>query len=246
MSIVERLDQKPFAVIGHRGAAGRRPENTLSALEYAISVGADIVEVDVRRTRDDKLVVFHDEDFKRLFGINARVREVDYKWIMENIRFSNGETIPLLEDALETVKDRVGLFIEIKEPDTTLAVIRLVEKYGMISDIAIISFYEEALLEAKKYLPRIITGLIYFKPPGRIFDAKRLKASIVLPRYNIATKKANDLAHRLGLKIVVWTVNSVELVYEMLRRGVDGIASDYPDMLIEVRNKIKKSSQNLL
>ncbi len=240
MSIIERLEQKPFAVIGHRGAAGRRPENTLSAIEYAVSVGVDIVEVDVRKTHDDKLVVFHDEDFKRLFGVDARVRDVDYEWIIENIRFSNGETIPLLRDVLESTRGRAGLFIEVKEPDTTSAIMGLIKEYDMVDDVAIISFYDEALLEAKKYLPRIVTGLIYFRPLGRIFDAKRLKASIVLPRYNIATRKANDLAHRLGLKIVVWTINSVELVYEMFRRGVDGIASDYPEMLVEVRSRIKQ------
>ena len=139
------------------------------------------------------------------------------------------------------MKGRVGLFIEIKEPETTDRVVELVVKHGMAGDVAIISFYDEALKRVKELRPEITTGLIYFKPPGRIFDAKKLGASIALPRYNIASEKANRLAHRLGLKVVVWTVNDEELAREMVRRGVDGIASDYPDMLIGLRRRLSGS-----
>ncbi|ADI31252.1 glycerophosphodiester phosphodiesterase [Staphylothermus hellenicus] len=237
MSIIDLLSVKPFAVIGHRGAAGRYPENTLKSIEYAIGLGVEIVEVDVRATRDGEIIVFHDPDLKRLFGISKSVGELDYSWIRNNLRLGS-EYIPLLREVLELVKDRVGLFVEVKEPVITRRVVELISKYNMISDVAIISFYDEALVEAKQLIPNIVTGLIYFKPPGRLFDAKKLGANIVLPRYNIATLKANQLAHKLKLKVVVWTVNSEKLVYEMIRREVDGIASDYPDLLINIRKKL--------
>jgi len=237
MVLLKYLSVKPFAVIGHRGAAGRFPENTLKAIEYALGIGVDVVEVDARATRDGMLVVFHDPDLKRLFGIDKKLCDLDYGWVRENLRL-DGEYVPLLEEVLELVGGRAGLFIEIKEPETTHRVVELVIEHGLVNDVAIISFYDEALVEAKKVEPRITTGLIYFKPPGRIFDARKLGASIVLPRYNIASEKANRLAHRLGLKIVVWTVNDRETAMEMVRRGVDGIASDYPDMLVDLRREL--------
>ncbi|MET1159487.1 MAG: glycerophosphodiester phosphodiesterase [Thermoprotei archaeon] len=236
MGILDRLGVKPFAVIGHRGSSSRYPENTIAAIEYAISTGVDIVEVDIRSTRDGKLVVFHDPDFKRLFGIDGKLRDVTYDWIRSSLRLGD-QTIPLLEEVLDTVKNRVGLFAEIKEPEITEKVVETIREYGLVGDTAIISFYDEALEIAKRVEPGIVTGLIYYKPPGRIIDAKKLGASIVLPRYTIATAKANELAHRLGLKVVVWTVNDVETAREMVKRGADGIATDYPEKIIELRTK---------
>ncbi len=237
MNILERLETRPFSVIGHRGAGGRFPENTLKAIEYAIEIGVDIVEVDVRSTRDGELVVFHDPDLKRLFGIDKKVRDLEYRWIRENLRLGD-QYIPLLSEVLDLIGDRVGLFIEVKEPDTVEKIVEMVEEYGLVDSIALISFYDEALKHVRRLSGNIVTGLIYFRPPGRLFDAKKLGASIVLPRYSIATRKANDYAHRLGLKVVVWTVNDPGLVVEMFRRNVDGIASDYPDMVLRVRGEL--------
>ncbi len=239
MMILDRLNKKPFAVVSHRTAAGVHPENSLSGIEYSIMVGADIVEFDVRMTRDGLLVLYHDENFRRVYGIDKKVRDVTYEWIIENITMGNDEKIPLLEDALEKTRGRIGVFVEIKEPDTTRQVVKTIEQYGDVGDTAIISFYDEAITTAKMIRADIITGLIYFKPPGRIFDAKKLKADLVLPHYRIATRKANQLAHRLKLKVVVWTINDEDKVIEAYQRGADGIASDYPEKLIKLRERLK-------
>jgi len=235
--VLARISRKPFAVVGHRGAAGRFPENTLKSIEYAIAAGADVVEVDVRATRDGRLIVFHDPDLKRLFNRSERVRDLEYAWIRSNLLLG-GEPIPLLEEVLETVRDRVGLFIEVKEPDTTSHVVELVKRYGVVKDTAIISFYDEALVRAREVEPQIATGLIYAKPPGRVLDAKRLGASIVLPHYSIATEKANSLAHKLGLRVVAWTVNDTDTAVRLVKSGVDAIATDLPDALIELRRRL--------
>ena len=238
MTILDRLNKKPFAVVSHRTAAGVYPENSLGGIEYSIRVGADIVEFDVRMTRDGLLVLHHDEDFKRLYGIDMKVRDVTYEWIIKNITLGNDEKIPLLEDALEKTRGKIGVFVEIKESDTTSQVVKTIEKYGDVGDTAIISFYDEAITTVKRIRSDVITGLIYFKPPGRIFDAKKLKADLVLPHYRIATRKANQLAHRLKLKVVVWTINDEDKVIEAYQRGADGIASDYPEKLVEMRKML--------
>ena len=237
ISILEKLSVKPFSIVGHRGAAGRFLENTLKSINYAINVGVDIVEVDVRATRDNVLVVFHDADFKRLAGIDVPVRSVEYSWIKSSILI-NGEHIPLLEEVIDVVKDKVGLFIEIKEPDTTKGVIELVRSSGILEQVAIISFYDEALIKAKRLEPRIATGLIYAQPPGRVLDAVKLGAKIVLPQYKIASEKSINLAHKYNLRVVAWTINSRVEALRLVRAGVDGLATDLPDELVKFRSEL--------
>ena len=237
-SILEALSRRPFSVVGHRGAAGVKPENTLSSLRFAMESGADVIEIDVRATKDNVLILLHDESFERLVGIPLKARDLEYKWIKENIRIG-GEEIATLEDALRIVGDKAFLFIEIKEPDITTMAIDLVKTYGLVNRVAFISFYDEVLSIVRSIEPRIVTGLIYFKPPGRIFEAKRLGAKIVLPYYRIASAKANAVAHKLGFKVVAWTINDLETAKQMINKGVDAIASDYPDMMVRFRNELR-------
>ncbi len=237
MKIKELLNKKPFGIVGHRGARGVKPENTISAIEYGIKAGVDIVEVDVRRTKDGKLILLHDPDFKRFTGRTIKPSELELSFIKENIKI-DGEPVATLDEALETVNGKVGMFIEIKEPITTDDVLASVLKHKALDWVAIISFYDNALTMSKQLLPSITTGLIYMKPPGRIFDAKKLEADFVLPYYKIATAKANYTAHKLGLKVVVWTINDKETAKEMLERKADVMATDYPDLLVEFRDRL--------
>lgn len=237
MKIKQLLTKKPFGIVGHRGARGVKPENTIAAIEYGINASVDIVEVDVRRTKDGKLILLHDPDFKRFTGRAIKPEELELKFIKENITI-DGEPVATLDEALETVNGRIGMFIEIKEPITTDDVLAAVLRHKALEWVAIISFYDKALTTAKQLLPSVTTGLIYMKPPGRIFDAKKLEADFVLPYWKIATAKANYTAHKLGLKVVVWTINDEKIAMEMLERKADVMATDYPDLLVELRNKL--------
>ncbi len=237
MEIVERFNVKPFAVIGHRGAARRKPENTIAAFDYGIKAGADIVECDVRRTKDGKLIILHDDNFKRVAGVDVAPKDVDYGYIKGNIRV-DGEPVPLLEEVIEFTRGKAGLAIEIKEPETTSDVVKIVERMGAVEQVAIISFYESALEEAKRMNEKLITGIIYMRPPGKIIEAKKIKAEVVLPMYRLATEKAVAFAHRLKLKVAVWTVDDEKTARKMFERKVDAMASDYPDMLVNFREKL--------
>ncbi len=239
MKIEQALNKKPFGIVGHRGARGVKPENTLSAIKYAIEKGVDIVEVDIRRTKDNHLILLHDEDFKRLTGRALKPSELELSFIKENITI-DGEPIATLDEALELVNGQVSMFLEIKEPETIDDVLEAVLKHNALHWIAIISFYDEALIIAKELLPAVKTGLVYFKPPGRIFEAKKLNADFVLPYYKIATAKANAVAHKLGLKVVVWTINDIDLAKEMLDRKADVMATDYPELLVKFREELIK------
>lgn len=232
--VLKALSKKPFAVIGHRGAAGLAPENTISSFLKAVEVGADLVELDVQVTLDGVAIALHDEDLKRVAGIDVNARRSSYK-DLSGIDIG-GERIPTLEEVLRIVGDKVGILIEIKVPGDEDVVMDIVKGSGAEERIAVISFHEEVLANVKRRLPRIPCGIVYSQPPGKIVDAKRAGFEIVLPRYPLATQKAVDLAHRMGMRVIAWTVNDEKWIVELARRGVDGIATDYPDMAVRIRS----------
>ncbi len=232
--VVERLSRKPFAIVGHRGAAGLAVENTLAAIRAGIEAGVDAVEVDVQATSDSVPVLSHDEDLRRVAGLDVNVRRMRFEEL-RRIRV-RGEPIPSLEEALSLVDGRVAVLVEVKNPADTGLVIDVVKSMGAVGWTAIISFHDEAVAEASR--SGLVTGLIYARPPGRIVDAKKLGCRIVLPRYNLATAKAVAFAHRLGLIVVAWTVNDERLARRLVETGVEAIASDRPDILARLRESL--------
>lgn len=241
--VLTTLSKRPFAVIGHRGAPSIAPENTISSFLKAIEAGADLVELDVQVTLDGIPIALHDEDLVRVAGININARKSRFNDLREIS--VGGEKIPSLEEVLRLVTDKVGILIEIKVPGDENVVIDTVKMVGVEEKIAIISFYEEALANVKRRSPNVPCGIIYTQPPGKILKAKMAGFEMVVPRYPLATKKAVDLAHRMGIKVVVWTVNDEKLVAEMASRGVDGITTDYPSMVVKIRSSLIEGRQGL-
>jgi len=232
MKILELLSKKPFAIIGHRGAAGLARENSLRALEEAVRAGADIAEFDIQVTADGIPIALHDEIVLFDDGFKANIRSLRLNDIKS--RSVGGEPIPTLQELLEHAIGRIGLFLEVKNAGDTGTLINAIEKLKAQEWVAIISFHEEAVAQASNQ--GLIAGILYFKPPGKIVECSRLKCKIVLPRFNLATEKAIEFAHRLKLKVVAWTVNEATLMKELARRGVDGIATDYPDVAASTRS----------
>ncbi len=241
--IKELLQTEPFAVIAHRGGGLEAPENSLKGIRHGMRVGADIVEVDVRRTKDNRLILLHDADFARVCGIEKRPKEMELSQIKEELLIFDKEPVATLEEALDTTDGKKGLFIEIKEPETTEQIVRLIQEREAQYWCAIISFYEEALVQSKKIDPSITTGLVYSRPPGKIVEAKELGADFVLPHYRLATIKANRYAHFLGLLVAAWTLNDRFEMVEAYKRGVDAIASDYPKVLVQLRKKLLEGGE---
>ncbi|KSW12712.1 hypothetical protein CF15_04390 [Pyrodictium occultum] len=235
--ILEALGRRPFAVVGHRGAKGLAPENTLAALRRAVEAGADIAEFDMQVTADGRVVASHDPVIKGVDDRTLNVRKASLDEV-KAVDLGGGEHPPTLEELLAEARGRILLFLEVKEPGDTGRVLEVVRREKAVDMVALISFHDEALLEARRLEPGLPTGIVYFKPPGRILDCRRLGCRIVLPRYPLATEKAAALAHRLGLRVVAWTVNEERWILELARRGVDGIATDYPDMAAAVRSRL--------
>ena len=235
--ILEALHRKPFAVVGHRGARGLAPENTLAALEAAVEAGADAAEFDVQMTRDGVLVASHDPVVETDEG-TLDVRGSTWERV-SRARVS-GERIPRVEELLEAAERHgIPLLLEVKEPGDAPHLARLLVERGAERRAAVISFHEEAVRSVKNVSRLIPGGLIYFKPPGMITQCKRLGCEIVLPRYPLATPRAVAFAHRLRLTVVAWTVNDEARARRLVEAGVDAIATDRPDLLAGLRDRLQ-------
>ena len=216
--------------IGHRGARAYEPENTLSSFKKAVEMGVDAVELDVRKTKDRQLVVIHDADVKKTTDGKGLVSELTLKEIKE-FSAEKGEKIPTLKEALDFLDNKVKILIELKETDVEKQVLAVVRENGLQKNVIIVSFMEEALGKVRKLDKEVETGLIYVKHKNPIKAALDLEASYLLPLYRFTHTANVKKAHENGLKVIVWTINKPEEVIEYVKKGVDGIASDKPDIL---------------
>ena len=220
--------------IGHRGAKAYAPENTMASFKKALEIGVDAVELDVRKTKDNFLVVIHDEDVKRTTNKEGLVRELTLKEI-KNLSTEGNEKIPTLEEALDFLDKKVKVLIELKEAGVEAQVLDIVCKKGVEKNVVITSFLEEALKKVRELNDEIATGLIYASHKNPVRAALELKANYLLPLYRFTHTANVEKAHQNGLKVMVWTINNPEEVEEYIKKGVDGIASDKPDILNETK-----------
>jgi glycerophosphoryl diester phosphodiesterase len=215
--------------IGHRGARAYEPENTIRSFKKAIEIGVDAVELDVRETKDGELVVIHDADVKRTTDGKGAVSELTLEAI-KGFSAEKGEKIPTLKEALEFLDKKVKVLIELKEAGVEEKVLAEVRENGLQKNVILVSFIEEALRKVRELDKEVETGLIYVKHKNPIKAALDLNANYLLSLYRFTHTANVQKAHENGLKVIVWTVNKPEEVAEYVKKGVDGIASDKPDI----------------
>jgi glycerophosphoryl diester phosphodiesterase len=218
--------------IGHRGARAYEPENTLLSFKKAVEIGVDAVELDVRKTKDNQLVVIHDADVKRTTDGKGSVSELTLEEI-KGFSAEKGEKIPTLKEALDFLDKKVKIVIELKEAGFEEKVLAAVHAKGLQKNVVFVSFIEEALRKVRELDKEVETGLIYVKHKNPVKAALELKASYLLPLYRFTHTANVKKAHENGLKVIVWTINTPEEVAEYAAKGVDGIASDKPDILTQ-------------
>jgi glycerophosphoryl diester phosphodiesterase len=217
--------------IGHRGAAGYSPENSLAALDKAIELGADLVEVDVRRTRDGVLVLFHDEQVDRTTDGHGKLEE----FTLHNLRKLDtglGQPVPLLEEALKRIQGRIGVILELKVEGTATQACRVVESSGYSGPIMYASFLHRELMDVRRMQPSAET-LVLAKDIGhdfRIF-ATHAQFTHVGLAVDCVTPGLVTALHAEGLKVFAFTANTSADIRRMKTCGVDGIISNFPDRI---------------
>ena len=217
--------------IGHRGAAGHAPENTLAALEFGIKLGVDLVEFDVRQSADGALVLFHDRTVDRTTNGKGNVEALPLR-ILRELDAGGGERIPLLEEALTCLNGRAGAIIELKVRGITADVCSTVKAAHFQGAVIIASFFHEELLLVKGVMAEAQTlALLEEAPvPYTIFatDARTTHVGLALDVVTPALVQALQ-THRI--KVFVFTVDEPEDIARMKRLRVDGIISNFPERI---------------
>lgn len=222
--------------IGHRGASAYEPENTIRAFKRALEMGCEGVEMDLRRTKDGKIVIIHDETVDRTTNGKGKVSEMTLEEIKK--LDSHGEKIPTLEEVLSEVKAKLFL-LELKESGYEDEIVKIVDSFRLLDNVIFISFNYDSLRKVKENGGKKI-GLIYSSLPSPIKIAKELNAYAMLPRYNLMNRiHANELKKNKFF-VIPWVVNDVSVLEKMLYFDVDAIATDKPDIMRQLKVVLKK------
>jgi len=219
-------------VVAHRGASAYKPENTLMSFELAVELGADMVEVDVRRSRDGHLVVFHDETVERTTDGKGFVKDLTLKQL-KSLDAGLGSEVLTLEEALSFLKGKTGTVVEIKTLGIEEKVVKTLEKVGVTREAIVTSFFHPALKRIKHLCPKIQTGIIISSRPVNPSKlAFQADADAVFPRYKYVDEDFVSELHRENLLVFPWTVDSADEVESLAKMGVDGVVTNRPDVAV--------------
>ena len=246
-AIVEQLAAWPqpgrTLVIGHRGAMGYAPENTLASFELALQQGADFVELDVHLSRDGQVVVMHDERLERTTDGRGLVRD----WSVSELRRLDagawfdprfaGERVPTLQEVLEWAAGRTRLAIEIKNgplyyDGIEARVVELLRRHDLRQQAIVISFDHQALRRLRALDEGLLTGALYScRPADPVGLAAAAGAQVLEPHWSHVTPADVAAAHAAGLLVSTWTTSDPDTMRGLIEAGVDGIATNHPDVL---------------
>jgi glycerophosphoryl diester phosphodiesterase len=217
--------------IGHRGACGHAPENTLASIEQAIVLRCALTEVDIQRTSDDELVLLHDERVDRTTNGRGRVADLTLPDI-RTLDAGGGESPPTLDDVLKAASGRIGLILELKTGGSAYDVCAIVRGSGFTQPVIYASFLQEELQHVRRANPNAQTMLLFTRLPADPWAAAvRLHATHVGLRLDTVTEPLVNALHNQGLIVFAYTANQPAQVSKMKMLGVDGIISDFPDLV---------------
>jgi glycerophosphoryl diester phosphodiesterase len=221
--------------IGHRGAAGHAPENTLAAIRRGISLGVDFVELDVRRTRDGHLVMMHDQLVDRTTNGTGLLSEMTWD-DLRVLDAGDGEGIPCVEEALKVASGHAGAILEIKEPGIGAALHRTVRASDFSGPVIYASFLHAETLEIRKVDPLAKTmTLMECVPVIGAASALDARATGVGLSLDFATAEFIAELHKAKLEVSLYTVNDPRLIDHAIELGADGVISDFPERIPKFR-----------
>ena len=227
---------KDFILFAHRGASGYELENSMSSFIKAIQMKPNFIETDVRKTKDNVLILIHDDNLRKLAFSNRSVSKLNINQL-NNIKLLNGESIPTLENLLELHDGKIKFDLEIKVGHIEKKIIETVKKYDLLDQVVFSNFSLKSLNKIHNIEPKAELQLLVLFPHV-IFDKldlfkKLLNIGItaINPIYQIITDNLIQNAHAIGLKIFPWTINDRIKLMELKEKGIDGVFTDYPDIL---------------
>lgn len=234
-------------IFAHRGFSGKYPENTMLAFEKAVEIGVDGIEMDVHLTRDNELVIIHDEDVKRTCNGEGLIRDMTLEQV-KKFDASAGfagvygfNAIPTLREYFELVKDTpVITNIELKTgifeyPTIEQRVIDMIAEYKLEDRIILSSFNHQTILRCEKINPEIKRGFLsesWLIGYGKY--AKENNVQCCHPIFRFLTEENVAEMRAAGREINTWTVNEYEDIKRLADMGIDALIGNFPDRMVEV------------
>ena len=229
-------------VIAHRGASGLvKFENTLEAFEKAIEVGADSIECDIRRTKDNVIIINHDPEI-----LGLTIKDQTYEKLNEETT-KIGYHLPTLKEALNLVKGKILIDIEIKEVGYEDDILKEILSVLNIDEFYVRSFYDSSIIKIKELNKDVTTVLLLGvgNPKhllrtrfSELFPKRRIKKTgcdIVSPYYKLLINGYCKRIHKLNKPVLVWGVNTETEIIDVTRnKGADGVITNYPDLAISI------------
>lgn len=255
---LKRLWNRYLIRIGHGGAAGRAPTNTLKSLATAIELGVDMVEFDVRPCLDE-IVLLHDDSLSDLSGGRGLASQSTLE-VLRTLDAGDGEPIATLKEALEFVKGKALVNLDLKTYGIEAHVIRMLQSMNLTGDVMISSLNPKSLIKVRELAPALKTAISYPKDRGNASARLTLKpvvwvalkllrstmqyrvlgmmenaqADAAMLHFSIISPEAVQQVHEAEGLVFAWTVDDLPTLRHVRSMGVDGIASNYPELFKEV------------
>lgn len=248
-------DRSPaLEIIGHGGAGQFYPGNSRMAIETALHIGVDRIEIDVQRAADGRLVLVHDERLRNSDGTWTAARALPVEALRERL-----DGLLAFDEAVDLIGGRSPLLIDVKAPGYERAVADAIARHALTGSVAVSSTYANVLWTIKrahpdvrlgistghlatglanKYARRVLAkGLGVVTPPVLALAVSAVGATDVMLQFRICTPAMVARMQRLGIRVNVWTVDHPRQIRRMLDLGVDGIISNRPDLVRELAGR---------
>jgi glycerophosphoryl diester phosphodiesterase len=222
--------------IGHRGAKGHAPENTLISFQTAMDFGVDGIELDVHLTSDNHVLVIHDETIDRTTTGIGLVNSFTLDEL-KSLRIDNLYEIPTLIEVLDLIDKKIFVNIELKGKNTAKPVADLIARYILeknwnYGQFIVSSFDWNALQEVRYLNPNIAIGVLTQTDLRLAFDfADFIQAKSIHPYFHLLTQENSALMQERGFHVFPWTVNEQEDIQKIKSFQINGIITDFPDRI---------------
>jgi glycerophosphoryl diester phosphodiesterase len=259
---------KPPLVIAHQGGDGIWPGDTMYAFEKAVEIGADVLEMDAHITKDNQIVLMHDEKVDRTTNGKgliedltlAELKQLDaaYQWSNDGDKTfpfrGQGIQVPTLEELFQKFPQmRYVIEIKLTENPIDKPLCDLLRKNDMQNEVVIASFHDEAMQNFRKTCPEVATSASRGEVTKFVLLGKVFLSGLVAPQYqsiqppydpsesmniSIMTKRFIREAHAKHVAVEPWTVDDPALMKEYIEWGADGIMTDRPDLMMNVLKEL--------
>ena len=236
------MEESNFIVYAHRGASAYVPENTKIAFEKALELNANGIELDLQKTKDGKIVIFHDDVIDNKSNGKGKISEYTYQELL-NFDFGSwfdskykNEKILLFEDfAKEFLNKDLTFAIELKVLGIENDTLDIINKYKTHDNIYITSFLYEALENTRKLNKDIkLSWLVSKINKENINKLLKIKGNQICPKAELVTQNDIELANRNGLSVRLWGIYNGEIMKKVYKFNIEGMTVNFPDKLYEL------------